>query len=159
MKLFSAAMVLGLTAPAAFAQDCPTWQAGDLTILNAWSRATIGAERPAVFYADIVNSGDEDDALIGIATPVAGMPMLHETVVTDGVATMPHASRIPVSAGATVGLSPGGYHGMLMNLNAALTEGESFPLTLTFERAGDVAIDVGIAAVTARGPVCQTDDS
>ena len=50
--------------------------------------------------------------------------MLHETVVTDGIASMPHAISIPVPAGQTVELAPGGYHGMLMGLTTALKEGD-----------------------------------
>lgn len=159
MKYLLAALAVSMTAPAAFAQSCPSWQSGDLTLTNAWSRATIGVERPAVFYVEIANAGSTDDALTAISTPLAGMPMLHETVVTDGVATMPHVSRVPVPAGSAVSLAPGGYHGMLMGLTAALAEGETFPMTLTFERAGEVTIDVGIAGFAARGPACQTDGS
>ena len=95
------------------------------------------------------------DALIGIATPAAGMPMLHESVVTDGVASMPHAMSIPVPAGKTVDLSPGGYHGMLMGLTAALKEGDSFPVTLTFETAGEVTVDVDVLSMRAEGPDCE----
>jgi copper(I)-binding protein len=128
---------------------------GDLTIQHAWSRATIGADRPGVFYVEITNGGDEDDALTSIATPAAGMPMLHETVVTDGVASMPHAMSMPVPAGATSKLGPGGFHGMLMGLTAALKEGESFPVTLTFERAGEVTVDVEVVSMRAEGPSCE----
>jgi periplasmic copper chaperone A len=46
-----------------------------------------------VFYVEVTNAGAADDALIGIATPAAGMPMLHETVVTDGVAPTPTVFR------------------------------------------------------------------
>lgn len=78
---------------------CETFTIGNLMIEHAWSRATIGAERPGVLYVEITNTGSADDALVGIATPVAEMPMLHETVVTDGVASMPHAMSVPVPAG------------------------------------------------------------
>ncbi|MBJ2153455.1 MULTISPECIES: copper chaperone PCu(A)C [Paracoccaceae] len=159
MKYLLAALAVSMTASAASAQSCPSWQSGDLTLTNAWSRATIGPARPAVFYVEIANAGSVDDSLTAISTPLAEMPMLHETVVTDGVATMPHVSDIPVPAGSTVSLAPGGFHGMLMGLTAALAEGESFPMTLIFERSGEVTIDVGIAAYAARGPACQPDDS
>ncbi|TRW96911.1 copper chaperone PCu(A)C [Paracoccus sp. M683] len=149
--LFSAA-ALALLAPAAFA--CEAVTLGDLTIEHAWSRATIGATRPAVFYVEIRNGG-ADDALTGIATPAAAMPMLHETVVTDGVASMPHAMSVPVPAGEIVKLAPGGYHGMLMQLTGALNEGDSFPVTLTFEKAGEVTVDVEVVPMRAEGPSCE----
>jgi copper(I)-binding protein len=152
MKRLILTTILILAAPAAFA--CETVKIGDLTIEHAWSKATIGADRPAVFYVEITNSGAMDDALVGIATPAAGMPMLHETVVTDGVASMPHAMSVPVPAGQAVQLAPGGYHGMLMGLTAALKAGDTFPITLTFEKAGDVTVNVEVLPLRAEGPDC-----
>lgn len=153
MKFLLAASLLSVAAPAA--QACQTWTAGDLTLQHAWSRASIGIDRPGVFYVEITNKGAEPDALVGIATPASGMPMLHETVVKDGVATMPHAMSILAPAGETVKLAPGGYHGMLMGLTAALVEGGSFPATLTFERAGEVTVDVEVVSMRAEGPSCE----
>ncbi len=134
---------------------CETFTIGNLMIEHAWSRATIGADRPGVLYVEITNTGSADDALVGIATPVAGMPMLHETVVTDGVASMPHAMSVPVPAGQTVALAPGGYHGMLMGLTTTLEEGEGFPVTLTFRDAGEVTVPVEVLSMRAEGPDCE----
>ena len=152
MKHLLLAAALILSAPAVMA--CETVTIGDLTIEHAWSKATIGAGRPGVFYVEITNAGSVDDALIGIATPAAGMPMLHETVIKDGIASMPHAMSIPVPAGQNVQLSPGGYHGMLMGLTTALKEGDSFPVTLSFEKAGEVTVNVDVLSLRAEGPDC-----
>ena len=152
MKHFLLAAALILSAPAVMA--CETVTIGDLTIEHAWSKATIGAGRPGVFYVEITNAGSVDDALIGIATPAAGMPMLHETVVQDGIASMPHAMSIPVPADQNVQLSPGGYHGMLMGLTTALKEGDSFPVTLSLEKAGEVTVNVDVLSLRAEGPDC-----
>ena len=152
MKHFLLATTLIFSAPAAMA--CETVTIGDLTVEHAWSKVTIGAGRPGVFYVEIKNTGTSDDALVGIATPAADMPMLHETVVQDGIASMPHAMSIPVPAGQSVLLAPGGYHGMLMGLTVALKEGDSFPATLTFQNAGDVTINVEVLSLRAEGPDC-----
>jgi hypothetical protein len=153
MKSMILSAFLALSAAPVLA--CETFTLGDLTIDHAWSRATIGADRPGVFYVEITNAGSTDDALIGIATPAAGMPMLHETVVTEGVASMPHAMSIPVPAGESVALAPGGYHGMLMGLTTALKEGDSFPVTLTFQNAGEVVVNVEVLSLRAEGPDCD----
>lgn len=153
MKTLILTAALTLSAPSAYA--CETVTVGDLVVEHAWSRATIGADRPAVFYVEITNAGSTDDALVGIATPVAGMPMLHETVVTDGIASMPHAMSVPVPAGQLVQLAPGGYHGMLMGLTNALKEGDSFPVTLTFQTAGEVTVPVDVLSLRAEGPDCE----
>lgn len=152
MKTLAFSAILTLTASASFA--CETVTLGDLTIQNAWSRATIGADRPGVLYLEITNKGGTVDALVGIATPAAGMPMLHETVVSNGVASMPHTMAVPVPAGQTVALAPGGYHGMLMDLTAALKEGETFPVTLMFQTAGEVTVTVDVLSMRAEGPDC-----
>lgn len=143
-----------LALPAAPVLACETFTLGDLTIEHAWSRATTGADRPGVFYVEITNNGSADDALVGITTSAAGMPMLHETVVTDGIASMPHAMSIPVPAGQNVQLAPGGYHGMLMGLTTALKDGDSFPLTLTFQNAGEITVPVEVLSMRAEGPDC-----
>lgn len=153
MKFLILSSVLALSAAPVLA--CETVTLGDLTIEHAWSRATIGAGRPGVLYVKITNTGSADDALVGLATPAAGMPMLHETVVTDGIASMPHAMSIPVPAGQTVELAPGGYHGMLMGLTAALREGDSFPVTLTFQNAGGIDVNVEVLSLRAEGPDCN----
>ncbi|MFN4156695.1 MAG: copper chaperone PCu(A)C [Paracoccaceae bacterium] len=152
MKTLILATALAMAAPAAFA--CETFTVGDLTLEHAWSRATIGPGRPGVFYVEITSAGATDDALVGISTPAAGMPMLHETVITDGIASMPHAMSIPVLAGQSVQLAPGGYHGMLMGLTTALKEGDSFPVTLTFEKAVEVMVNVEVLPLRAEGPDC-----
>jgi copper(I)-binding protein len=152
MKHILLAATLLLFAPAAYA--CETVKFGDLTVEHAWSKVTIGAGRPGVFYVSISNTGSTDDALVGISTPAAGMPMLHKTVVNDGIASMPHAMAIPVPAGQSVQLAPGGYHGMLMGLTAALKEGDNFPVTLFFEKAGEVTVNVDVLSLRAEGPDC-----
>ncbi|WP_294930644.1 copper chaperone PCu(A)C [uncultured Paracoccus sp.] len=155
MKRFATALGLAVMLPLAAAADCASVSAHGLTVTGAWSRATIGSERPAVFYVEIRNEGETADRLTGIETPVAAMPMLHRTVVEDGVASMPHAEAIEIPAGETVGLAPGGHHGMLMGLTAPLTEGESFPVTLQFERAGAVEIDTRVLSIRAQEAQCD----
>jgi len=153
MKALILSVLLAVSAVPTLA--CETFTLGDLTIEHAWSRATIGADRPGVFYVEITNNGSTDDALIGIATPAAGMPMLHQTVVMDGVATMPHSMSIPVPAGQNVQLAPGSYHGMLTGLTAALKEGNSFPVALTFQNAGEIVVNVEVLSLRAEGPDCE----
>ncbi len=156
MKTLILSAALAVAATTAFA--CETLTVGDLTVENAWSRATVGAGRPGVFYVTIRNAGTTDDALVAIATPAAKMPMLHETVIADGIASMPHAMAIPVPAGETVQLAPGGYHGMLMEMTMAAKDGDSFPVTMTFQTAGTVTVTVEVVSLRAEGPACGTNN-
>jgi len=153
VKTILLATALLLAAPVA--QACETFTIGDISVERAWSRASIGTDRPGVLYLEITNAGATDDALVGIATPADAMLMLHETVVKGGIASMSHVASISVAAGQTVALSPGGFHGMLMGLTEALTEGATFPVTLTFAQAGSVNVTVDVLSMRAEGPGCD----
>ncbi|SNR26188.1 copper chaperone PCu(A)C [Paracoccus sediminis] len=157
MKAFALAFGYAMVLPTLALAECPGVTAGELTVSKAWSRVTIGTQRPAVFYVEIRNDGQTDDRLIGIETSAAGMPMLHQTVIKDGVASMPHAAAVEIPAGQTVSLAPGGYHGMLMDLTRPLVEGESFPVTLTFEQAGAVEIETRILPIRAQEAQCDAE--
>ena len=123
---------------------------GDLTIEGPWARASIGAARAGAAYLTIVNRGAAVDRLVSVATPLAKRAGLHTTLNEGGVMKMRPAGPLEISPGATTGLEPGALHVMLMGLKAPLVEGESFLLTLTFERAGPVEVTVPILSATAR---------
>lgn len=58
--------------------------------------------------------------------------------------SMRPVEKIPVPAGETVNLQPGGYHIMLMDLAAPLEVGSTIEVTLTFENAGDVKVEAEV---------------
>ena len=62
---------------------------------------------------------------------------------------------LDIPAGQSVTLKPGGEHIMLMGLNGPLHEGQSFPLTLTFEKAGTREVSVAVEKPGAAGPAPQ----
>ena len=145
MRLFSATSVIvlmfGVAAPAT---------AGGIQVEDAWARASIGTERPGVAYMTIRNSGQEGDRLVGAKTPVAKHAMLHESLMRDGVRKMRPAENIEIAPGGAIVLEPGGLHLMLSILQKRLMEGDAFPLTLTFEHAGEVRIYVTVAGMGAK---------
>jgi copper(I)-binding protein len=79
-----------------------------------------------------------------VATPVAESAELHAHIMDGDVARMRPVEAIEVSPGEPTVLEPGGFHVMLMGLKQPLNEGEVFPLTLTFEKAGEVTMEVPI---------------
>ena len=116
---------------------------GDLIITHPWARVTATANVPGVGYLAIENTGTDDDRLLGAASPVVARVELHRTVIEDGIARMrPPPDGLALPAGAIIELAPGGYHLMLTGLTAPLTTGARVPLTLRFERAGEVAIEI-----------------
>ena len=128
-------------------------KAGDLAIDKPWSRATPAGAKVAAGYMTITNKGSAADRLVGASTSAAGKVEVHEMAMKDGVATMrPLAGGLAIDPGKTVTLAPGGYHLMLMDLKAPLTQGEKLPLTLEFEKAGKVDVTLDVQAVGAQSP-------
>ena len=66
----------------------------------------------------------------------------------NGVAKMRQVQGIEVPAGGAVTLTPGGFHIMFMGLNAPFAAGESVPVTLQFEKAGEVKVNFEIKPTT-----------
>lgn len=116
----------------------------DLTIVHPWARATMAPGQAAAVYMAIINESAEPDRLLDATTSIAGMAMLHRTVSEAGVARMIKVEELQIGAGGSVVLEPAGLHLMLTGLAVPLVTGESFPLTLRFERAGKVVVTVEI---------------
>jgi copper(I)-binding protein len=128
-------------------------KAGDLVISQAWSRATPGGAKIAGGYLTIENKGTASDRLISGAGNVAGKVEIHEMAMNNGVMTMrPLDKGLPIEPGKTVKLAPGGYHLMLMDLKNPLKQGDKVPLTLKFEKAGDVKLALDVQGVGAQAP-------
>ena len=58
---------------------------------------------------------------------------------------------VAVPAHGMATLQPGSFHVMMMGLAKPLEEGHSFPLTLTFEQAGEVTVEVTVQGVGSMG--------
>ncbi len=126
---------------------------GDLAFVSAWARATPPGVGVGAAYVAIENRGAADDRLVGAATPAARSVMLHETVEQDGIARMRPLDAVSLPAAGGVEMKPGGIHMMLMDLLGPLKEGETVPLTLSFETAGEVTVELTIAPIGADGPM------
>lgn len=138
-------LTLGLAAPVP-AHD---YQAGDLFIDHPWARATAPQQRNGAAYLTVTNNGTAADRIVAAESPVAGRVELHtHEVDAAGVMRMRQVEAIELPAGETVGLRPGGLHVMLIGLADRLVEGETFPLTLVLEQAGEVDLEVTVEAVT-----------
>jgi periplasmic copper chaperone A len=126
---------------------------GDLVLDHAWSRATPGGAKVGGGYLIIENKGATADKLIGGSSPVAGKVEVHEMAMNNGVMTMRLLKDgLPIPAGQSVKLAPGGYHVMLMDLKAPLKKGDKIPVTLKFEKAGDVKVTLDVQDIGATSP-------
>lgn len=137
--LLTAALV---AAPAfVFAHD---YRQGAIVIHHPWARPAL-AGRNAAAYLDLDYSGDTPDRLLAASSPAAERVELHgHTIDAQGVARMRPVAAIDLPAHGSAELAPGSLHVMLIGLKAALDEGGRMPLTLTFERAGRVEVEVSV---------------
>ena len=141
---FAATLLVG---SAAGAED---FKIGSLTIDQPWARASVTETGAA--YMTITNNGTTPDELVSAAAPVAGKVELHTHIAEGDVMRMRPVGEIDIGAGQSAMLKPGGLHIMLMGLKTPLKEGETFPLTLTFKKAGEVTVDVPVQAAGASAP-------
>lgn len=144
------ALVLCLAPAIAAAADT-------IRITGAWARATPPTIENGAAYLVIHNPGRRDDALVGARTPRAAGAELHRSSYGSGQASMAHTPRVRVPAGDQITFEPGGRHVMLTGLEAPLTAGERFPLTLIFEHTGEIEVMVPVQPATAMGPPGDTE--
>jgi copper(I)-binding protein len=148
--LASVIFVAALCAAPARAQEV---KAGDLVITQAWARATPNGAKIGGGYVTIENKGSAPDRLIGGSTEVAAKLEVHEMAMKDGVMKMrPLDDGLTIDPGKTVKLAPGGYHLMMFDLKGPLKQGEAVPITLKFEKAGEVKVSLAVQGIGAQAP-------
>ena len=142
---FAGAMAIAFAMPA-FAHE---YRVRELAIDHPWTRATPPSARTAAGYMTLINNGSVDDRLVGVRTSAAKTAELHRSEEKDGVMQMRRQDNgIPIRAGSSVELAPGGYHIMMTDLSAPFVRGKDVPLTLIFEKAGEVAVELRVEAPT-----------
>ena len=122
---------------------------GGLMVKDVWSRAT--PARNGVAYMTIFNHGHHMDRLVAAETPVSKKTEIHTHSMKDGVMRMRRIEAVEVHPGEPAVLAPGGNHVMFMGLHEKLVVGQSFPVTLIFERAGKVTVEVKVGKAGATG--------
>jgi hypothetical protein len=145
-KLAFVAALIGFGAPA-LAQGTGS---DTITVEQPWARATPTGAKTGAVYMTLDNKSGTADRLTGASSSVADKLQIHEMKVENGVMQMRQLTGgLPIPAGGSVVLKPGSYHVMLIGLKKPLKAGETLPLTLTFEKAGNISLTVPIQAVGA----------
>ena len=104
-------------------------------------RATVGSMSSSAAYVSVMNHGKMADRILDATSNLARKTELHRMEMDNGVMRMrPIEGGIDLPAGKTIHLAPGGYHVMLIGLNAPLTAGSIFEITLVFQNAGEKTI-------------------
>ncbi|MBX8516722.1 copper chaperone PCu(A)C [Pseudomonas cichorii] len=141
--LKKALMLAALLLPACFA-NAHEYTGGKLLIGHPWSMELPPNAPTVAAYFTIENKGNSADRLLSVKTPIAGEAQLHEHVQADGLMKMRQVPSVDVPAGAKVSFAPMAYHVMLLGIKdrSMLALGQRFPMTLHFEKAGDIDVQV-----------------
>ncbi|WP_294251405.1 copper chaperone PCu(A)C [uncultured Sphingomonas sp.] len=147
-------ILAGLTCAVAVATPvlAHEFKLGSLEIAHPWTRQTAPGQRNGGGFLVVTNKGRAADQLVDVASPVADKVELHTMSMDGGIMRMrPVTGGLPIPAGGTLTLAPGGYHVMLIGLKAPLTLGTMVPLTLRFARAGTITVQLKVEPVSFTG--------
>jgi periplasmic copper chaperone A len=124
-------------------------KAGSITIEHPWARPAASGNSAAYFTLE---NGGADDRLIGVSSDIAASVEMHSTTIdAQGVGRMVPVQAVDIPAGAQATFAPGGLHVMLIGLIRPLESGQEFPLTLTFEQAGAITVEVAVEKAPSHG--------
>jgi hypothetical protein len=117
----------------------------EVTVQGPWVRATVAQQKVTGAFMAITSTVDAH--VVGITSPVADRVEIHEMKMNNEIMTMRAIPSLPLDAGKTVQLAPGGFHIMLFGLRQQLKAGDSIPLTLMIEDSQKRRTPVNVKAV------------
>ena len=154
MKLIS--IFAGLALAAAATVSAHDFSVGQIKIAHPYARATPAGQATGGGYLKLDNAG-ADDKLLSASAQVSSSVELHSMSMEGDVMRMRQVDGVALPAGKTVELKPGGLHIMFVGLKAPLKAGDSFPMTLKFQKAGEVTVTVNIEAAGAAAAAMPHD--
>ncbi|MBX4948203.1 uncharacterized protein YcnI/copper(I)-binding protein [Rhizobium binae] len=141
---------MDMTGMPAAASAGETVKAGDLEISGGFAKAMLPGQPVGGGFFTVKNSGQTDDRLVSVTSPAAGEVQLHAMETKDNVMRMRELKDgIVIAAGETVKLEPGNLHLMFQKVKTPFKQGDTVPVTLTFEKAGKV--DLVLQVLSAQG--------
>ncbi|MCQ8782968.1 copper chaperone PCu(A)C [Mangrovibrevibacter kandeliae] len=156
----SVAAALGAAALLASAALAHEYDVGKIHIDHPWTRATPASAPVAGAYMVLENNSDAPDRLIGGSTPIAKDVQVHSMSMENGVMKMRQLTDgLEIPAHGKVELSPAGFHLMLVGLKHPVEAGgKRIPVTLTFEQAGTVEVELAIEKMGTTAPTAGHGD-
>lgn len=104
-----------------------------VAIMDNWVRANAPGQSVGAAYMTLLSA--QDSTMIKAEADVAGAVEIHSMKMENGVMKMRMLEELPLKAGKTEKLAPGGFHLMLFDLKKPLTAGEVVNFTLSFKDA------------------------
>lgn len=140
----AALLILWLIAQAPVQAD--EYRGGNLLVAQPWAPATPPVASVGAVYFSITNRGSKADLLLSVTSPIAREVEIHESREVQGSVRMREVMSVECPPGATLKISPGGLHVMLLGLTRPLQAGMTFPAALHFRDAGVIDIQVSVVA-------------
>lgn len=144
-------LALTLTAPLAIVA-CSQGGDSEISVEEPYARQTIGLGTTGAAYMVIRNTGSGDDRLMAASSPNATSVEMHTHEKDGDVMRMRMIDGIDIPAGDVVTLQPGGLHLMLFEVMEGLQVDATVPMTLTFEKAGEISTMVSVVATGGGAP-------
>src|SRR5262249_31402319 len=123
------------TAPAS---DVSATTMNNIEIGHAWASPTPGGTTTSAGYLTIPHHAATADTLLAATSTRANSVDVHTMRMENGMMEMRPAGDLPIPPGGTLTLAPNSLHLMFNGVTAPFTEGETIPVTLHFDRGGDI---------------------
>ena len=144
-------LVLSICVGIAGQARAQTPAASTIAIEQPWTRATPAGAKTGAAYLTIINRGSAADRLVSASTPIASKVQFHEETNDNGIMRMRELPTVEIGPGAMVTFKPGSMHIMLVGVKQQLKDGQTFPLVLEFEKAGEIDLQIPVAKAGAMG--------
>ena len=131
---------------AALVSTFATVVSAQVDISDAWVRATVQGQKATGAFMNL--TAKTDTRLVGVKSSAAAVAEIHEMKMDKDVMRMQRLTSLPLPAGKTISLKPGGYHVMLMGLKEPVDS--HVELTLMFEDAKGVKSQQELHVMTTR---------
>jgi len=131
--------------PLAHAAD---FTAGSLNLNDLWVRGSVPGQTNGAGYLQIENPSAVADRLISAQSEAATRVELHTVITENGVAKMRQVQGVDIPAKGSAKLAPGGFHVMFLQLTGPFKQGDSVPVVLKFEKAGEVRVNFTVKPST-----------
>ncbi len=127
------------------------YRIGSLAVDQAWARESPPTVTNGAAFMTITNRGTSTDRLMSADAEVSERVELHTHLMDQGVMRMRQVDSIELKPGEVTELKPGGLHVMFIGLKAPFKAGQQVPVTLRFERGGNLEIEVPVKTMDEAG--------
>jgi copper(I)-binding protein len=139
MRRFAIATAAFCAAASVYAADA---KVGNLSIDDVWARTGQPGQVSAAYF-EVKNKGAADK-IVSANCDCAKSTELHNVKMIDGAMKMYQVQAMDIPADGELKLKPGSYHIMLIGLNRPLVAGETLPIKVKFEKAGEVTLQAKV---------------